>query len=108
MRLPATLLVLLLLPAAARAEDEPPAPSAAAAGAAVFPGVLLHGMGHLVAGDRPTAYRLMAMEGVGVGLAAGGLATLAATGASRHLSPLIFATPVAGVGMLIGVLLEFA
>jgi hypothetical protein len=100
-RLPATLLVLLLLPAAARAEDEPPAPSAAAAGAAVFPGVLLHGMGHLVAGDRPTAYRLMAMEGVGVGLAAGGLATLAATGASRHLSPLIFATPVAGVGMFL-------
>lgn len=39
------------------------------------------------------------MEGVGVGLTLGGFAALATTGASRHLSPPIFAMPVAGLGL---------
>jgi hypothetical protein len=93
----------MALPSVVRAADEPPAfhPGAAAKGAAIFPGLVLHGTGHLVAGDRRTAYRLMALEGAGLGLTAAGFATLAATGASRHLSPPIFATPVAGVGLFI-------
>jgi hypothetical protein len=98
-----TVLLLLALPSVVRAADESPElhRSGAAAAAAVFPGVLVHGTGHLVAGDRRTGYRLMAMEGIGVGLAAAGFATLAATGASRHLGPAIFATPVAGVGLFL-------
>lgn len=102
MRVLTALLALLALPPGVRA-DEPaqPQPGAAAVGAAVFPGVVVHGAGHWVAGDRRTGYRLLALEGVGVGLIAGGLATLAATGASRHLSPVIFATPVAGAGLFV-------
>jgi hypothetical protein len=99
------LVALLALPSGARADEPagapPPDRGPASVGAAVFPGVLVHGAGHWVAGDRRTGYRLLAMEGVGLGLAAGGLATLAATGASRHLSPVIFATPVAGAGLFI-------
>jgi len=93
----------MALPSVVRAADEPPPfhPGAAAKGAAIFPGLVLHGTGHLVARDRRTAYRLMALEGAGLGLTAAGFATLAATGASRHLSPVIFATPVAGVGLFI-------
>jgi hypothetical protein len=94
-------LLLLVLSSSARAQEAepPPRPSATAVATSVFPGVVVHGTGHLMAGERRTAYRLMAMEGVGVGLTAGGLATLAVTGASRHLSPFIFASPVAGVGL---------
>jgi hypothetical protein len=97
------LLALLVLPSAVRAEDQPLVlqPGLAATGAAVFPGVVLHGTGHLVAGDRRTAYRLMGLEGAGLGLTVAGFATLAATGASRHLSPVIFASPVVGVGMFL-------
>jgi hypothetical protein len=54
-----------------------------------------------VAGDRRTGYRLLVMEGVGAGLTLGGFATLALTGASRHLSPPIFAMPVAGMGLFL-------
>jgi hypothetical protein len=95
--------LLVALPSVGRADDDPPElhRGLGASGAALFPGVVVHGTGHLVAGDRPTAYRLMVMEGAGLGLTAAGFATLAVTGASRHLSPLIFASPVAGVGLFV-------
>jgi hypothetical protein len=101
----ALLAVLVLAgarPAAAEVEDAPALhKGAAAVGAAVFPGLVLHGSGHFVAGDRRTGWRLLAMEGAGLGLTGLGLGTLVVTGASRHLSPPIFALPVAGMGLFI-------
>src|SRR5204863_8650382 len=100
-------LVLLGLPGKAGAGDAPdPGPptlqrGTPATAAALFPGVLVHGTGHFVAGDRRTGYRLLAMEGLGLGLTLTGGATLAFTGASRHLSPPIFALPVAGLGLFL-------
>jgi hypothetical protein len=90
---------------AAAADGAEPPPSLqrrpAATAAAIFPGIVVHGTGHLAAGDRRTGYRLLAMEGAGVGLTAGGFVILAATGASRHLAAPIFALPVAGVGLML-------
>ena len=43
---------------------------------AIVPGLVLHGSGHFAAGERATGWRLLGMEGVGLGLTAVGLATL--------------------------------
>lgn len=56
-----------------------------AVGAAFVPGLALHGSGSWVAGRCSTALRLLAAEGIGLGLLGGGLAGLAASGASRRL-----------------------
>ncbi len=60
--------------------------------ASLVPGFLLHGSGSFVAGERTTAKRLLAIEGIGLGLAASGIAMLAVTGASRR-----FVAPLAGM-----------
>jgi hypothetical protein len=86
---PAALLALVL------AIDNAAPPPAPARGplpvvAAVVPGVLLHGSGHFVAGDRDTAWRLLAIEGIGFGTMMAGVGGLALTGASRRtVAPLI-------------------
>lgn len=79
----------------------PPSRKALAVGAAIVPGVLVHGSGHFVAGNTSTAYSLLAMEGLGVGLAGGSLAILAATGASRRFVGPLIATTVTGAGLLL-------
>lgn len=72
-----------------------PAQRTLAAGAAVFPGILLHGSGHWVAGDSSTAALLLGAEGIGVLSTVGGLVGLALTGASPKTVG-IFATMTAG------------
>lgn len=73
------------------ATAEPPAPCrtperrALAGAATLVPGVLLHGSGHFALCEKKTAYRLLAMEGVGAVSLVGSTAGLAATGASRYL-----------------------
>lgn len=42
------------------------------AAAALLPGLVLHGAGHWLAGDRATAWRLLAAQGTGLGLLAVG------------------------------------
>lgn len=59
-----------------------PAPLPAAV--AVIPGFLLHGSGHFAAGDRKTAYTLLALEGVGLATLLAGATVLGVTGASRR------------------------
>ncbi len=55
-----------------------------ATGAAIVPGLLVHGAGTFVSGDRSTGLRLLAWEGAGLGMfLAGGLGLLF-TGASRQ------------------------
>jgi hypothetical protein len=69
----------------------------APAAAAVVPGVLLHGSGHFAGGDRPTAWRLLRAEGLGLGLMVVGVGGLAVTGASRRtIEPFIWTTAAGG------------
>lgn len=75
-------------------------PRALPAAAAVVPGLVLHGSGHFARGDRTTAYSLLKWEGVGVGALFGGAASLALTGASRHMVSLLALTSMAGAGLL--------
>jgi hypothetical protein len=70
-----------------------------AVGAAVVPGLVAHGAGHYVAGERRTAGRLLALEGAGVLATGGGLTLLAVTGASRRLVGPVAAATFVGVGL---------
>jgi hypothetical protein len=70
--------------------------------AAVVPGLLLHGSGHFAAGDRRTAWRLLALEGVGLGTMAAGVTALVLTGASRRVVGLEVLTIGAGASAFVG------
>jgi hypothetical protein len=65
----------------------------------VVPGLLLHGLGPLVAGDTRTATRFFLLEGSGLGLLAVGGVPLAMSGASRRVIGPLYAVTLAGVGL---------
>ena len=67
--------------------------------AALIPGVLVHGAGHYVVGERRTARRLLLLEGVGLGAAATGGLTVALSGASRWLSGPAIMVGALGIGI---------
>ncbi|HUS64560.1 MAG TPA: hypothetical protein VMZ28_08460 [Kofleriaceae bacterium] len=101
-------MTVLLLGASARADEAKQAPPAGvpagtdralAPAAAVVPGVLLHGAGHWVMGEKRTARRLLLLEGVGVAVAGTSGAILYATGASRHYAAPLVGGVVTGVGL---------
>jgi hypothetical protein len=70
---------------------------ALAVGASLVPGVLVHGAGHFVRGEKKTARTLLIMEGTGLGFVGVGLGGLALTGASRRVvTPLAMTTIVGG------------
>lgn len=116
------LVCAMLLPAASRAE-EPSAPAAEepagtlqsepsraraterrgggalAVGAAVFPGLVLHGSGHFVAGDRATARRMLLVEGVAITAIIAGATPLGI--ANRRLSWPAIPLVVSGTGVLV-------
>lgn len=56
---------------------------ALAVGAAVVPGLLIHGSGNFVLGRKQTAGRLLLLQGVGIGLLGVGGAVIIGTGAAR-------------------------
>jgi len=91
----------LLALAALVAESAPQHGRAAAAAAAVVPGVLVHGAGHYVEGDRRTAVRLLAIEGMGAGGLAVGFSGLFLTGAARGMVGVFAATVVAGGALFV-------
>lgn len=100
--LPAVL-VLCAMPAVAAADGaETPrdesGTSAAAVGAAIVPGVLVHGSGLWIRGDHATARRLAIVEGIGLAAAAVSGGVLAASGANRRLSPPMIPLLVSGSG----------
>lgn len=70
----------------ARGEPDRCVASPLAAAAAVVPGVLVHGAGHRVGGDRRMARRLLVLEGVALGAMGISGAALGLSGASRRLS----------------------
>lgn len=67
---------------------------------AIVPGVVVHGTGHFLAGRPSTGWKLLAMEGIGLGLAVIGAVTLAVTGANRDLSGPMATLAIAGGGLL--------
>jgi hypothetical protein len=67
--------------------------------ASLVPGLLVHGAGHFVAGERAVARRLFVMEGIGLGMAGAGGSYLVATGASRHYAGPPIALIVSGLGL---------
>jgi hypothetical protein len=73
---------------------------ALATGATFVPGLIVHGSGHFVAGHRTTAFKLLGLEALGVGLAVGGLSVAAATGASRRFIEPVITVTMAGAGLL--------
>jgi hypothetical protein len=68
---------------------------------AVFPGVVVHGTGHFLAGDTPTAMRLLRGQLLALGIAAAGGVPLALTGASRRLSLPAIPLVMGGGGLLL-------
>ncbi len=83
----------------APALDVGPGHRALAVGAALVPGLLLHGSGHFVLGDSDTAGTLLMLEGIGLLGIVGGLAGIAITGASgKTVTPLTGIT-IGGAGL---------
>jgi len=74
---------------------------ALALGGAFVPGLVAHGAGHFIAGDPQTGLRLLAIEGIGVGIAGGSLGVVAATGASRRFSGPLITLTMAGAGLFL-------
>ncbi|MEZ4369915.1 MAG: hypothetical protein R3B07_03790 [Polyangiaceae bacterium] len=70
-----------------------------ATGLAIFPGVLVHGTGHFVAGRSQTGRRLLLSEGIGLGLVLLGGGTLALTGAARDWVGPAAAVTIGGAGL---------
>jgi len=70
--------------------------------AALVPGLVVHGSGHFVAGDREAARRLLAAEAVGLGLVVAGIAGLSLTGASRKTIAPFIVLSAGGVALLGG------
>ena len=67
--------------------------------AAVVPGLVVHGTGHLVLGEPETGTNLLIMEGIGLGLFLAGGTTIVLTGASRYFVAPAAAATMAGFGL---------
>jgi hypothetical protein len=110
MRAPACALLfaLLLRSGLALATEEPQRPEpeplhersrALPAAAAVVPGLVVHGTGHLALGESSTGKNLLLMEGIGLGLFLAGGATIVLSGASRYLVAPAATATMAGFGL---------
>ncbi len=77
---------------------DPVDPAPLGTGAALVPGFLFHGAGHWVAGDRATARRLFALEGISLAVAGAGAVPLLSSGASRWVSGPSIALSALGIG----------
>lgn len=69
--------------------------------AAVVPGLVLHGSGLFVAGDKKGALFLLEAEGIGAAMFVGGAGTLVLTGVSRYLAGPLIALTVTGGGVFL-------
>jgi hypothetical protein len=65
----------------------------------VLPGLFVHGAGHIAGGDSKTGARLLALEGVGLGLLAAGFVPIVLTGTSRRVVGTAAALSIVGVGL---------
>lgn len=69
------------------------------AAVSVVPGVLLHGLGPLVAGESSTGARLFLLQGAGLGLLAAGGVPIALSGASRRVIGPLYGVAAVGLGL---------
>lgn len=94
----------LTTPAVASAETTTQTPGAwrrlGAFGAALVPGVALHGAGHFALGARTTASRLFALGTTGTVLAVGAGLTYEYSSASRYVSGVSIAAGLSGAAMM--------
>ena len=77
-------------------------PDWSAIGASLVPGVLVHGAGHWVRGERDTAWQLLGFELLGAGLIAGGIGGLVLTGASDDYNPPLYWMAMSGAALFGG------
>jgi len=70
--------------------------------AAVIPGALVHGSGHYTLGDRRTAWRLLKIEGLGLGLMGVGGGLLGLTGSDEHPAALYVPLLASGAALFAG------
>ncbi len=107
-RLCASLLSLSLFSSLAIADDLPSAPEpvhsshgALATTAAVVPGVVFHGIGHLVGGDKETAFRIAKYQLLGLSMMAASGLYLGLSGGSRYGNEISIPLLVSGSGIFI-------
>ena len=88
---------------AAEPDAEPSRPGSGrrvlATGAALVPGVIVHGSGHYVLGETETGNKLLLAEGIGAGMVLGGGLGLFLTGASRHTVLPLASLTIFGAGV---------
>jgi len=110
-RLPPTRLALDAAVADARessepADDPPSSPppersgSLLATGLAIFPGILVPGLGQLALGERDAALRFLAADVAALSMLFAGLATQSASGGSGELAPSFLLQVNAGISLL--------
>lgn len=103
--LTAAFLFLIATPALAQAAagspilDQPPRPGMISGAAAFVPGLLSHGAGVFVAGDRTTGLRLLAGEGIGVALMGAEILPISLTRASGPSIGPALALTISGAGI---------
>ena len=100
-------LALVAAPAAARGQaateasaEKDKSGSVGAAAAAVFPGLVVPGVGHFVLGDKDAGKRFLIADSIGLGLIAVGFGGMAGTGGNDRLAPGFLAQTVAGMSLL--------
>ncbi len=96
---------LLAAAAAARAEappasDAPRSGSVLATGAALFPGILVPGVGQFVLGETEAGKRFLVLDAVGLGLIGVGFGGLAASGGADRVAALCLVPAVTGIALL--------
>lgn len=75
--------------------------------ASFVPGLIVHGSGHLVAGQTRTGFALLGAEGFGVALALASLGGTAATGATRRfIAPMVLGMVTGGALLMIPALAD--
>jgi hypothetical protein len=87
--------------APSRPQAESPRPGVLPFVAAVVPGVVVHGAGLWAAGDREASYRVVAAEGIGLGMMGAGAVPLILTDASGQNLDIGFALLLAGAGLFL-------
>ncbi|MCA9541624.1 MAG: hypothetical protein KC620_22150, partial [Myxococcales bacterium] len=92
----------MALPSRSRAAEpaSPVEPGPLPVAAAIVPGVLVHGSGHFVAGDADTGWKLLGMQGIGLGMVAAAGIPFALTGGSRRTAGPLIAVATHGIGLL--------
>ncbi len=69
--------------------------------AAIIPGILVHGSGHYVGGDKKAAVQLLKWQAIGLSLAAASALYLRLSGGSRYGNELSIPILVSGTGLMI-------